>query len=322
MEIDFKSRIMDALKRGVFELEIVHVLDRLKQRYPGMTNLEDIVFRVGTSLETCTPDDWRFTESATSRFFVIDQESGAKFMGMTIRDSHHIRDTLSFIRNNIRDSRLILTELDNQIRIYIAEILNPNLKITHHIRTVYPRGDKSEIAEERQVFEKTRDIVGHVIPLASRKLGSRPNAIVASDGALWVRQHMNWMDLKNGSATEYYLFQPLTRDYGVTKSRFRIFSYDANGNLKTHQEQTIHCDNHRPGIKDFKQGFTADEIRSESYWKVPTCLDRRLIDLDYKERYSGELLQNNEDVMTSDELIELHYLRKIVRTAREKLHRK
>lgn len=322
MAIDFKSRIMDALKRGVFEVEIVHVLDRLKLRYPKMTNLEDIILHVATSLEAYTPDDWRFTESATSRFFVIDQESGAKFMGMTIRDSHRIRDTLSFIRNNIKNSHLILTELDNQIQIYIDEIMNPNLKITHHIRTVYPRGDKSEIAEERLVFEKTRDIVGHVIPLASRKLGSRPNAIVASDGTLWVRQHMNWMDLKNGSATEYYLFQPLTRDCGVVKGRFRIFSHDTNGNLKTHQEKTFHCDNHRPGIKDFRPGFTADEIRSESYWKVPTYLDRRLIDLDYKERYSRELLQNNEDAITSDELIELYYLRKIVRIAREKLHRK
>ena len=321
--INYKSRIRRALDRRTdFEVEIVHVLGRLKLRYPKMTNLEDIVLRVVRSLAKCTPYDWRFTDSVSSRFFVIDQESGAKFMGMTIRDSQNIQNILSFIQRNVRNSSLILSELDNKIQFYIDEIENPNLSISHHIRTVYPKGDKSEIAEERELFEKTRDIVSHVIPLASRKLGSRPNAIVAPDGALWVRQHMNWIDLKNTSAPEYYLFQPITRNYGITKNTFRIFSYDANGNLKTHQEKTINCESHHPGIKDFKPGFAPTDIRSESYWKVPTYLDRRLIDLDYKERYSKELIDKGEDGITSDELIELYYLKKIVEKAKEKLHRK
>lgn len=313
---------MQEFRCNLFEFEIIHVMDRVKQRYPQMKNLEHIVPRVVKSLETNTPVDWRFTESATSRFFIVDQESGAKFMGMTIRNSKKIQETIQFIQKNMKNTAIMLKELDNEIQIYQDEILNPNLNITHHIRTVYPKGDKSDISQEREMFEKIRDAVGHVVPIASRKLGSRPNAIVAPDGALWVRQYMNWMDLKNSSPKEYYLFQPLTRDSGITKNTFRIFSYDANGNLITHKERTINCDNYRPGIKDFKDEFTANDIRTESYWKVPTYLDRRLIDLDYKERYSKELLENEEEPITPDELIELYYLRKIVQKAKEKLHRK
>lgn len=313
---------MQEFRCNLFEFEIIHVMDRVKQRYPQMKNLEHIVPRVVKSLETNTPVDWRFTESATSRFFIVDQESGAKFMGMTIRNSKKIQETIQFIQKNMKNTAIMLKELDNEIQIYQDEILNPNLNITHHIRTVYPKGDKSDISQEREMFEKIRDAVGHVVPIASRKLGSRPNAIVAPDGALWVRQYMNWMDIKNSSPKEYYLFQPLTRDSGITKNTFRIFSYDANGNLITHKERTINCDNYRPGIKDFKDEFTANDIRTESYWKVPTYLDRRLIDLDYKERYSKELLENEEEPITPDELIELYYLRKIVQKAKEKLHRK
>jgi len=313
---------MQEFRCNLFEFEIIHVMDRVKQRYPQMKNLEHIVPRVVKSLETNTPVDWRFTESATSRFFIVDQESGAKFMGMTIRNSKKIQETIQFIQKNMKNTAIMLKELDNEIQIYQDEILNPNLNITHHIRTVYPKGDKSDISQEREMFEKIRDAVGHVVPIASRKLGSRPNAIVAPDGTLWVRQYMNWMDLKNSSPKEYYLFQPLTRDSGITKNTFRIFSYDANGNLITHKERTINCDNYRPGIKDFKDEFTANDIRTESYWKVPTYLDRRLIDLDYKERYSKELLENEEEPITPDELIELYYLRKIVQKAKEKLHRK
>ena len=313
---------MQEFRCNLFEFEIIHVMDRVKQRYPQMKNLEHIVPRVVKSLETNTPVDWRFTESATSRFFIVDQESGAKFMGMTIRNSQKIQETIQFIQKNMKNTAIMLKELDNEIQIYQDEILNPNLNITHHIRTVYPKGDKSDISQEREMFEKIRDAVGHVVPIASRKLGSRPNAIVAPDGTLWVRQYMNWMDIKNSSPKEYYLFQPLTRDSGITKNTFRIFSYDANGNLITHKERTINCDNYRPGIKDFKDEFTANDIRTESYWKVPTYLDRRLIDLDYKERYSKELLENEEEPITPDELIELYYLRKIVQKAKEKLHRK
>ena len=102
--INYKSRIRRALDRRTdFEVEIVHVLDRLKLRYPKMTNLEDIVLRVVRSLAKCTPYDWRFTDSVSSRFFVIDQESGAKFMGMTIRDSQNIQNILSFIQRNVRN---------------------------------------------------------------------------------------------------------------------------------------------------------------------------------------------------------------------------
>lgn len=67
-------------------------------------------------------------------------------------------------------------------------------------------------------------------------------------------------------------------------------------------------------------------VRSDSYWKVPTWLDRRLIDLDFKERYSrsvakqGELVEE-ESLISASEALELCFLREIVARAREKLHK-
>jgi len=324
------TNCLDGFKCNQFEFEIDHVLERLQQRYPGQETQEDILVRVKQSLIKHTPDGWRFTESATSRFFIIDEASCAKFMGMTIRDSLKIRGTVDFIQTNLKNTAIVLREMDNNIKIYHDEILNPNLHITHYILTVYPKGSKGDISEERDMFEKSRDAVGHVVPIASRKLGSRPNAIVTSDGALWVRQYMNWMDLSSSSHKEYYLFQPLTRESGVIQNRFRIYTYNENGVLQSLSdlEKSISCEEKRPGIKDFMPDLNTDAIRSESYWKVPTYLDRRLVDLTFKERHSMKLLGKHskaikdDELITADELSELYYLRIIVEKVKDMLHKK
>lgn len=69
-----------------FEINWKHVKEQFERRYKqfaGRTN--EIIDRVADSLQENTPDDWRLTESPSSRFFVIEAESNAKFLGMSYR---------------------------------------------------------------------------------------------------------------------------------------------------------------------------------------------------------------------------------------------
>ncbi|WP_207691934.1 hypothetical protein [Desulfonema limicola] len=141
---------------------------------------------------------------------------------------------------------------------------------------------------------------------------------------------MNWVSMKPGSK-EYYLFHPLEKK-GIDKSRWTIFSYDENGNLKRLPDEDI--DENIPKLSDIKTSIfnkaknqdikTEQGLRSESYWRVPTFLDRRLIDLDFKERYSGKNFETGTGEpgmeITCSELVELYFLKIIVNQARNRLY--
>jgi hypothetical protein len=312
-----------------FEINRKHIKERLEDRYKNCAGRADeIINKVETILEKNTPHDWRFTESPSSRFFIIEEETGAKFMGMSYRSGAESHKIIREIQKNVNNLKILFHNLNSYVDSYIVEVLNPNLPLAHEIRTVYPR-KKGDMAEEKRLFETTRTAVTHIIPLASRKIASRPNAIVDTHNTLWVRQYMNWVSMKPGSK-EYYLFHPLTKE-GLIRNRCALFSYSENGDVKKLPEHQIK--GQFPAICALKADIVSQaqnenmkiepDIRSESYWRVPTYLDRRLIDLDFKERYSSlsdKGLSESEKI-SSSELVELYFLRRIVERVQQKLYK-
>lgn len=313
-----------------FYLYYQHVKEQFIYRYKkNSSRADEIIEKVVTALDNNTPRDWRFTESTSSRFFVIEEETGAKFMGMSYRSGVESKRIIQEIQENVHSPEALFKNLNSYVDTYINEVLDPNLPLVHEIRTVYPR-KKGDMAEEKRLFETTRSAVAHIIPLTSRKIASRPNAIIDTDGTLWVRQYMNWVGMKPGSK-EYYFFHPLTKE-GIVKHRCAIFSYSENGDVKKLPESQIK--GQFPALCTVKADIFSQaqkenlkieqDIRSESYWRVPTYLDRRLIDLDFKERYSSASSTSSLETekITSSELLELYFLKNIIDRIQQKLYKR
>jgi hypothetical protein len=305
-----------------FEVNQAHILERLDQRYPDSEEPRTIVDRVTAVLEKNTPNDWRFTESPNSRFFIFDESSGAKFMGLSFRYSKELQQILHALHHeDLNDARAIWMGLEEYAATYRQQVLRPDLKIIHDLRTVYP-SRKGTIGEEMRLFERMRGGVMHTVPISARKISSRPNAVVSGENELWVRQYMNW--LGSGSrGTEYYLFHPLTSE-GIIRSRYRIWSLTDQGHLKRAFDGRVACDETCKIISQCKKKISPGrDIRSESYWKVPTNLDRRWIDLDYRKRMSPKnAASGKENLLNGRELSELFFLEQILESARSKLNTK
>lgn len=296
---------------------------------------EEIVCRTLDILTKNTPDGWRFTESASSRFFIVDEETHAKFMGLSYRDAglDIVRDIQADIIRQ-RDIRDVFRHLEEYVDAYCEVVKNHELPIVHQIRTVYGKRD-AQIQEEKRIFDQTAATLDHLIPLASKKIASRPNAAIGVDGRLWVRQHMNWLSLEQG-LREYYLFQPLSRE-GIDRKTFAVFSHTGDGKFQKEKENEIDCSIGCRGLEHVKpEAFRDPRLRSDSYWKVPTFLDRRYIDLKFlkeqtektrpsaagakgiKKKASGRHLAESERFRPTD-LTEFYLLEKIIAKAGEKL---
>jgi hypothetical protein len=305
-----------------FEVNQAHILERLGLRYPDSEEPRSLVKRVMAVLEKNTPNDWRFTESPTSRFFIFDECSGAKFMGLSFRYSKELQQIINALQHeDLKDARAIWISLEEYAAIYRQQVLRPDLKIIHDLRTVYP-SRKGSIGEEMRVFERIRKEIMHMVPIGARKIGSRPNAIISEENELWVRQYMNWLGSGSGG-TEYYLFHPLTTE-GTIRSRYRVWSLTDQGHLKREFDGSVACDETCKIISQCKKQIRPGQnIRSESYWKVPTNLDRRWIDLDFRKRMSHKnAASSTGNPLNGRELSELFFLEQILESARSKLNTK
>lgn len=320
-----RKRIIDRYKRAEAKADYEKAL----------ADADAMIDRVKSFLEQHTPEDWRFTESPSSRFFIVDEKTQAKFMGLSYRDSQKGREILDFIQKNIRNAQHITSSLPDRVEEYKADVTDPSLPIIHDLRTVYKKGEKATIGEELKLFKKARGNLSHTIPLQSKRIASRPNAVLGTDGELWVRQYLNWVSM-DPNDKEYYLFFTLRKE-GLDRCRFTVFSHTSNGDLKRVGEpRELRCTGYHDSLGEIRKQFEPESeqegktdptrVRSESYWKVPTCVDRRYIDLDFKERYTrkglnpGEIPES-ESFLTADEALELSFLREIIERAQAKLHK-
>lgn len=295
-------------------IDRVHVDEQFRKRYPDFAGRsEEIVERMETLVRSRAPEDWRFTESPTSRFFLVDEETCAKFLGLSYRGGEQGRAIVSEIREMAAKGEADPARVKFLIQSYIEDVNRPDLPIHHEIRTVYPR-KKSDIAEEKRLAHQTRAAVNHTLPLAVRKIASRPNAVIGMDAELWVRQYRNWVGTKPG-CPEYYLFHPL-RPEGVDRGRSLVFSHTENGNLNRVDGSEIQGAP-GPALPDGAAIPRGSGLRSENYWRVPTAADRRFIDLDFRVR----MVWRNGEKLKAAELMEHCILGRIIEKARDKMYR-
>jgi hypothetical protein len=287
-----------------------HIINQAKERY-RIENFALILDRVINTLESQAPEDWRFTISPAARFFVVDFESQVKILGFSYRDAGV--EVVKEIQQNIIENKIENLEFDRYINSYLQNLRDPSKKIIHHLRTAYPK-TKGEIGEEKRILTTIKSQISHIIPIQEKKFSARPNAIVMTNGKLWVRQHYNWMDMSNPNK-EYFLFEQLTYE-GINKSQRKIFSYAINGDVK--EVCTLKgCPNNYgecfPKIK--KDDYLSISFKTDSYWTLPTFLDRRLLDLEFRER---EPEKAEDGPLNRNEIVELYLLRKIVGEIRKK----
>lgn len=94
------------------EINEDHIKCRIIERY-GNLEADKILKRIEDAIENNVPDDWRFTESPTARFFIVDEESGVKILGLTYRDIN--RDIVEEIQENIENTKYIFRNIDKLI---------------------------------------------------------------------------------------------------------------------------------------------------------------------------------------------------------------
>ena len=289
-----------------------HIKEQFIRRFVHYKDQVDVIYhRMVSTLETHTPVDWRFTESPTSRFFIVDLETSAKFLGLSYRHGKQTPDIVKQIEENCHQSDMLYRKLNAFVQSYIQEVNTPDLPIVHVIKTVYGKKN-ADIGEEKRLFKEMQQNLFHIIPVQAKKFASRPNAVIKEDGSLWVRQHLNWISMEAGSK-EYYLFQPLTSS-GIDKNQFSICQYTENGDIKMFPAKKVICD--IPALSDIKAEIFAENeisanIRAENYWHVPTYLDRRYIDLSYKGR---------KKALNAKEIVQYYFIKEIIEKARGRIY--
>ena len=290
-----------------------HILCQATIRY-NILNAHKMLERVKKALATQAPRDWRFTQSPSARFFVVDLDTQVKILGVSYRDWG--TQLVESIQKAISEDKVEdwTKGLEGLLKEYLEALTNPRLDIVHDLRTAYPP-QKGEIGEEKRILAAIKGQLVHPIVLMEKKLSARPNAIVVSEQELWVRQHLNWVNPKNPNK-EYFLFERLT-PLGINKAQRKIFSYNANGEVKEEPGWAQGCPQHHPECR-VRQDLAVpgnQQFRTDAYWTLPTYVDRRLMDLDFREREPDKA---EEGHLRREEIVELYILRKMVEAARTK----
>uniref|UniRef100_A0A7V4G7Q2 Uncharacterized protein n=1 Tax=Desulfobacca acetoxidans TaxID=60893 RepID=A0A7V4G7Q2_9BACT len=290
-----------------------HILVQVQNRY-NIHNATIMLRRVKKALATQAPRDWRFTQSPSARFFVVDLDTKVKILGVSYRDWG--TQLVESLQKAISEDKVEdwTKGLEGLLKEYLEALANPRLDIVHDLRTAYPP-QKGEIGEEKRILAAIKEQLAHPIVLMEKKLSARPNAIVVSEQELWVRQHLNWVNPKNPNK-EYFLFELLT-PLGINKAQRKIFSYTANGEVREELDGVAGCPQgsdecllRQPTGKLLTAGH-----RTDAYWTLPTYPDRRLMDLEFREREPDKA---EEGPLRRNEIVELYILRKLVEAARKK----
>ncbi len=256
-----------------------HLLERAAER-SGLARdkAEVAVASVRTAIEQQAPEDWRFTTSPHGVFSIVYEPGtvNCRFLGRSFRDKDDQGEEL--IRR-LQAETVSPEELDACAAAYRSLILSPDCTIYHELKTCY-RGPM-DISEEKQLFSRTKQALGHVVLMDEKRVGLRPNALV-TEGELWVRQG-ELFDMSAGDKADYreYLrFQPLSSK-GIDKSRQRIYSINRQAHIRFEYEESA---GPVPQTACTTRHNGQPGRRSQSYWLLPTRLDARYLDLCYARR--------------------------------------
>lgn len=169
-------------------------------------------------LENKSPDDWRFTRSPVAKFIIYDQKSSFRILGRSYRNVG--KDFLEKIKITKFIKNFPEKEHQKAIQIlaqeYLAMIQDPDVKIIHELKTIYSK-DK-DIGELKNSYKSARIDLSHLIPINTKRIATRPNAIVTENNELWARQKEL---IKIPQEIDYLFFERLTKE-GLDRSYIHI----------------------------------------------------------------------------------------------------
>jgi len=289
-----------------------HIINQIVQRYKlEIEYAKSILKEIVATLKQQAPDDWRFTISPSARFFVVHLPSQVKILGFSYKEAG--ADIVRAIQKSIKNNTIHNINLDRFVNMYLEALNNSNLKIIHHLRTAYPK-EKGEIGEEKRIISSLKRELSHIILFQEKKFSSRPNALIIK-GQLWVRQQYNWIDMRNYNK-EYFLFKQLTPK-GIDETKRKIFLYTINGDVKE-EADLPGCRHSFNCFLTISKPENSGNFRTDSYWSLPTYIDRRLLDLEFRER---EAERAEEGLLKKDEIVELYILRNLIERLRQKIYK-
>jgi hypothetical protein len=282
----------------------------MKQRFSfseaiAQQGLHSLKKAIGKSL----PNEWRFTRHPSGFFLICDVASAVKYFGISYRLSpfdERLRgdiDTCIKSQDNRMESKQWNENIEKLKSQFQKIIQYSESEVCHEIKTVYEPG--WGIHDIQKGFEETKKYSGRPITVKIEREAFRPNAIIM-EGEIWARQDV-WIRLDK-PGIEYLLFERLTTR-GLDKACIKVFAFHANGTLETKKgipisPRPVYLPRHKPP-QDY------DGFHTESYWSLPTEIEKVYLDLLFKQRKS----QRDGGVhLDSDENRMISIIRKILET--------
>jgi len=228
------------------------------------------------------PEDWRFTTSPTA-YFLISYRPGNKIdyriLGRSYRDKikekqGKMKTAGKEIIKKLQAPKITRSDLEAIAEEYLELLKSPKCSIFHELKTVLAKN--ATISQEKELQRAILGTIKHLVPLSAKRLANRPNAVVIGE-EVWVRQR-EYMDPTIKPIKEYLLFNKLNKN-GVDKSRIKIFTLDEQGNLSEVPSIKV---SGAWGIPKVTQG---SNLRSQSYWTLPTYIDAVYWDLLYGKEH-------------------------------------
>lgn len=243
-------------------------------------------------LKELIPEDWRFTVSPTA-YFLISYQPEEKFdyriLGRSFRDKVDNSKNGGTLGKEIilglRSPVLKRKELEALAKKYL-ELLNCcDCVIFHELKTILKKN--AGISQEKNLQKTILGTIPQIVPLSEKRLANRPNAVILGE-EIWVRQG-EYLNPDSKPLKEYLVFHRLFKE-GVDKSRVKIFSLDEQGNLKEYPSENFAGKENIKGTEAKKLWRLNDNLRSQSYWTLPTFVDALYWDLLYKKGHWVEVV--------------------------------
>jgi len=277
-----------------------HLIQRAKERFEcSQEEAKEYIADFRKVLEDQAPDDWRFTRSPVAEFLIYHEKSGFRFLGRSYRDiGKEFLEELEKAKvenfSSLSDEPVI-KELAEE---YLQILQEPDSIIVHEIKTVY--NQRQHLGKLKQSYQLARINLSHLIPINTRIIATRPNAIVTEDNTLWVRQD-ELIELPH--EIDYLFFERLTKK-GIDKSKVRIYTHHQDGNIKFYQEYS----------RNNKEIFLSkprlsSSFHTASYWSLPTYVDNTYLDLKYKSEHFPFRLTEREAFLKFRIEVVINYLK-------------